>query len=81
MPKGLSTNFETIFGELDNPDNAQRFNMESYNVRYTSLDEKFQRLREIEMAEEENPEDEAELIDKQISEHISQLPELPKYNR
>jgi hypothetical protein len=50
MPKKLSAHFDEIFLELDNPDNYERFNMKSYNVRVTSLEEVFIKLGEEELA-------------------------------
>ena len=46
LPRPLTTEFDQIFRELDNPINQERFNMKSYNVRVTSLEEVFNKLGE-----------------------------------
>ena len=37
LHNNMRPHFETIFNEIDNKENAQRFNIQSYNISVSSL--------------------------------------------
>ena len=52
MPQSLRSHFTELFTELDKADVKQRLNIDTYNVRVTSLEEVFNTLGEEELSKE-----------------------------
>jgi len=52
LPQSLRQHFSKIFEDLDNPEVKERLNIDTYNVRVTSLEEVFNTLGEEEMSRE-----------------------------
>lgn len=50
LPQALRQHFSQIFAELDRPETKERLNIDTYNVRVTSLEEVFNTLGEEEMS-------------------------------
>jgi len=52
LPSRLKPHFSQIFAQLDRPDVKQSLNIDTYNVRVTSLEEVFNALGEEEMSKQ-----------------------------
>ncbi len=52
LPSSLKPHFSQIFAQLDRPDVKQSLNIDTYNVRVTSLEEVFNALGEEEMSKQ-----------------------------